>query len=104
MLKGFRFTVADMAEKIGVEQIEAFQNIDLGRLFRDSFYQSKYSEASNMAFEYAEKEVESKEDISHEELLEIFNEQMEDKIGWQEKLYNKSEEFKRKVLSFIKFL
>lgn len=102
MLKGFRFTVADMAEKIGVEQIEAFQNIDLGRLFRDSFYQSKYSEASNMAFEYAEKEVESKEDISHEELLEIFNEQMEDKIGWQEKLYNKSEEFKRKYFVFYK--
>lgn len=102
ILKGFRFTVADMAEKIGVEQIEAFQNIDLGKLFRDSFYQAKYSEASNMAFEYTEKEVESKEDISQEELLEVFNDQMEDKIGWQEKLYNKSEEFKRKYFVFYK--
>lgn len=102
ILKGFRFTVADMAEKIGMEQMAVFQNIDLGKLFRDSFFQAKYNEASNMAFEYAEKEVESKEDISQEELIEVFNEQMEEKIGWQEKLYNKSEEFKRKYFVFYK--
>lgn len=102
MLKGFRFTVAEMAEKIGMEQLEAFQNIDFGRLFRDSFYQEKYNEASKIAFDYTEDEIESEDDISQEELLEVFNEQMEDKIGWQEKLYNKSEEFKRKYFVFYK--
>ena len=102
LLKGIRFTVSEMAEKICIEQIELFQNIDFGRLFRDSLYHEKYDEANNMAFEYAESEVESEEDISQEELLEIFNEQMEDKIGWQEKLYNKSEEFKRKYYVFYK--
>lgn len=102
LLKDIRFTVSEMAEKMCMEQIELFQNIDFGRLFRDSLYHEKYDEASNMAFEYAESEVESEEDISQEELLEIFNEQMEDKIGWQEKLYNKSEEFKRKYYVFYK--
>ncbi len=96
LLKGIHFTVSEMVEKIGMEQIGLFQNIDFGRLFRDSLYHEKYDEASNMAFEYTESEVES------EELLEIFNEQMEDKIGWQEKLYNKSEEFKRKYYVFYK--
>lgn len=102
LLKGFQFTVAEMAEKIGMAQFETFPNIDFGKLFRDSFYQGKYDEASKMAFEYTESEVETEEDISQEELLEIFNEQMEDKIGWQEKLYNKSEEFKRKYFVFYK--
>lgn len=102
LLKGFQFTVSEMADKIGVSQLEAFQNINFGRVFRDSFYQGKYDEASKMAFEYTESEVETEEDISQEELLEIFNEQMEDKIGWQEKLYNKSEEFKRKYFVFYK--
>ncbi|GFI27079.1 hypothetical protein IMSAGC012_02204 [Lachnospiraceae bacterium] len=102
LLKGIHFTVSEMVEKIGMEQIGLFQNIDFGRLFRDSLYHEKYDEASNMAFEYTESEVESEEDISQEELLEIFNEQMEDKIGWQEKLYNKSEEFKRKYYVFYK--
>lgn len=102
LLKGIHFTVSEMVEKIGMEQIGLFQNIDFGRLFRDSMYHEKYDEASNMAFEYTESEVESEEDISQEELLEIFNEQMEDKIGWQEKLYNKSEEFKRKYYVFYK--
>lgn len=102
LLKDIRFTVAEMADKIGMEQLEAFQNIDFGRLFRDSFYQEKYNEASKMAFEYTENEVESEENITQEELLEIFNEQMEDQIGWQEKLYNKSEEFKRKYFVFYK--
>lgn len=102
LLKGIRFTVSEMADKIGMSQLEVFQNIDFGRVFRDSFYQGKYDEASKMAFEYTESEVETEEDISQEELLEIFNEQMEDKIGWQEKLYNKSEEFKRKYFVFYK--
>lgn len=102
LLKDIRFTVSEMAEKMCMEQIELFQNIDFGRLFRNSLYHEKYDEASNMAFEYAESEVESEEDISQEELLEIFNEQMEDTIGWQEKLYNKSEEFKRKYYVFYK--
>lgn len=102
LLKGIRFTIFEMAEKIGIEQIELFQNIDFGKLFRGSLYHEKYDEASNLAFEYAESEVESEEEISQEELLEIFNEQMEDKIGWQEKLYNKSEEFKRKYYVFYK--
>lgn len=75
-----------MAEKIGVEQIEAFQNIDLGKLFRDSFYQAKYSETSSMAFEYTEKEVESKEDISQEELLEVAWLALERLLFLQEKL------------------
>ena len=102
LLKGFQFTVSEMVDKIGVSQLEAIQNIDFGRVFRDSFYQGKYDEASKMAFEYTESEVETEEDISQEELLEIFNEQIEDKIGWQEKLYNKSEEFKRKYFVFYK--
>lgn len=102
LLKGIRFTVSEMADRIGMSQLEAFQNIDFGRVFRDSFYQGKYDEASKMAFEYTESEVKTEEDISQEELLEIFNEQMEDKIGWQEKLYNKSEEFKRKYFVFYK--
>lgn len=102
LLKSFQFTVAEMSEKIGMKEIELFQNIDFRRVFKDALYHEKYDEASNMAFEYAESEVESEEDISQEELLEIFNEQMEDKIGWQEKLYNKSEKFKRKYYVFYK--
>lgn len=102
MLKGFRFTIADMAEKIGMEQFEAFYNVDYAKIFKDSLYQEKYIEASKIAFEYTENEIKGIDNISQEELLEVFNEQMEEKIGWQEKLYNKSEEFKRKYFVFYK--
>ncbi len=100
LLKGVRFTISEMVEKTSVKQIEAFQNIDFAKVFEDSFYREKYDEASKIAFEYAEDEMENEDDISQEELLEVFNEQMENQVGWQEKLYNKSEEFKRKYFVF----
>lgn len=81
--------------------MKALQNIDFSRLFRDSFYRERYDEASRMAFDYAEEEIEGEESITQEELLEIFNEQIEEKIGWQEKLYNKSEEFKKEIFCIL---
>ena len=77
------------------------EQYNFNRLFKSSFYRAKYDEAGKMAFEYIEETVDVGEDITQEELLEIFNEQIEDKIGWQEKLYNKSEEFKRKYYVFF---
>lgn len=100
MLKDIEYGFRDIAEKMNIGKLELLQNIDFGKLFKVPFYQEKYGEAGNIAFEYAEKEVEGEENISQEELLEVLNEQIEDKIGWQEKLYNKSEEFKRKYFVF----
>lgn len=111
IFKGLQFQLDEMADTIGLKNMEMLQNIDFPRLFQDSFYRKKYDEASQMAFEYVEEEVKSEEDISQEELLEIFNEQIEDNVGWQEKLYNKSQEFQRKyyvfyniVIGFFKLL
>lgn len=104
VLKGIRYSFAEMADVVGLTNIETLQNIDFSRVFRDSLYRERYNEASQMAFDYVEEEIKGEEDITQEELLEIFNEQMEDKIGWQEKLYNKSEEFKENILYSIKFL
>lgn len=103
-LKDLRLSFAEIADAIGLKQIEALQSIDFSRVFRDSFYQRKYNEASQIAFEYVEEEVKSEETISQDELLEIFDEQMENKIGWQERLYNKSEEFKKKYYVFYKII
>ena len=100
MLKDIQYIFHDIAEKMSIGQLETIQNIDFGKLFKAPFYQEKYAEAGDIAFEYAEEEVEGEENISQEELLEVLNEQIEDKIGWQEKLYNKSEEFKRKYFAF----
>lgn len=102
MMKEVRFAIAEMYEKIGIKQLETLQNIDFGKLFKESIYQERYNKASDIAFEYTEEQIESEENISQEELLEIFNEQIEDKRGWQEKLYDKSEEFKRKYFVFYK--
>ncbi len=102
MVKELRLSFDEMVDAIGLKQIKTLQSIDFSKIYRDSFYHEKYNEASKMVFEYTESEVESEESITQEELLEIFNEQMEDKIGWQEKLYNKSEEFKRKYFVFYK--
>lgn len=104
LLKGIRFTFAEMAETTNVKQMEALQSIDFSKLFRDSFYRERYDEASQMAFDYVEEEVKGEENISQEELLEIFNEQIEDKDGWQEKLQNKSKEFREKYSVFYKFI
>lgn len=102
MKKFLRLSFDEMSDAMGLKNFEALRNIDFSKIFRDSFYQMQYDEASKMAFEYVEEEVKCEENISQEELLEVFNEQMEDKIGWQEKLYNKSEEFKRKYFVFYK--
>ncbi len=104
MMKEIRFTVAEIYEKIGIKQLEILQNIDFGKLFKESFYQERYNEASDLAFEYIKEEIKGKENISQEELLGVFQEQIENKIGWQEKLYNKSEEFKRKYFVFYKII
>lgn len=101
-LKDIRYSFEEMADTIGLKNMETLQNIDFSRVFRDSFYRERYGEASQMAFDYVEEEIKGEENITQEELLEIFNEQIEDKIGWQEKLYNKSEEFKRKYFIFYK--
>ena len=85
-LKSIRYSFTEMADVIGLKNIETLQNIDFSRVFGEPFYRERYVEAN----------------ISQEELLEIFNEQIEDKIGWQEKLYNKSEDFKRKYFVFYK--
>lgn len=100
MLKSLQYSFRDIAEKMCIGKLETFQNIDFGKLLKTSFYQEKYDEAGKMAFEYAEGEIKGEENISQEELLEVLDEQIEDKIGWQEKLYNKSEEFKRKYFVF----
>lgn len=104
ILKEICLSIAEMSEKIDIKQLETLQNIDFGKLVKDSFYQIRYDEASNMAFEYVEEEVKSEENITQEELLEIFNEQIEGKDGWQEKLRGKSEEFKEKYAIFYKFI
>lgn len=100
MLKDFRFSVNEMADAMNLAQIKTLQNIDFSRVFRDSFYREKYDEASDMAFEYAEGEVKGEENISQEELLEVFNAQMEDEAKGLEKLRNKSKEFKEKYKVF----
>ncbi|NBH83074.1 hypothetical protein D7X88_04005 [bacterium C-53] len=100
MLKDIRFVIDEMADAMDFRQLEILKNIDFSRIYRDSFYSEKYAEASQRAYEYAEEEVKGEENISQEELLEIFNEQIGRKIGWQEKLYNKSEEFKRRYFVF----
>lgn len=100
MLKDFRFSVNEMADAMNLAQIKTLQNIDFSRVFRDSFYREKYDEASDMAFEYAEGEVKGEENISQEELLEVFNAQMEDEAKGLEKLRNKSKEFKEKYNVF----
>lgn len=104
MLKSISYSIAEMAETINIKQMEALQSIDFSKLFRDSFYRERYEEASQMAFDYVEEEVKGEENISQEELLEIFNEQIEDKDGWQEKLQNKSKEFREKYSAFYKFI
>lgn len=104
MLKSISYSIAEMAETINLKQMDALQNIDFSRLFIDSFYCERYDEASKMAFDYVEEEVKGEENISQEELLEIFNEQIEDKDGWQEKLQNKSKEFREKYSAFYKFI
>lgn len=101
MFKDFRVSVNKMADALDMPQIKTLRNINFNRLFKSSFYRAKYDEAGKMAFEYIEETVDVGEDITQEELLEIFNEQIEDKTGWQEKLYNKSEEFKRKYYVFF---
>ena len=100
MLKNIQYSFHDIAEKMNIGQLEVLQNLDFEKLLKVSFYQEKYDEVSNIAFEYADAQVACEENIPQEELLEVFNEQMEDKIGWQEKLYNKTEEFKRKYFVF----
>lgn len=101
----------EMSDAMGLKNIEALQNIDFSKIFRNSSYREQYDEVSKTAYEYVEEEVKYEENISQEELLEVFNEQIEDKVGWQEKLYNKSEEFQRKyyvfynvVIGFLKLL
>ena len=102
MLKDIQLVIDEMADAMDFRQLEILKSIDFSRIYRDSFYSKKYAKASQMAYEYVEEEVKGEEKITQEELLEIFNEQMEGKIGWQEKLYNKSEEFKRKYFVFYK--
>lgn len=101
-LKSIRYSFTEMADVIGLKNIETLRNIDFSRVFGEPFYRERYDEASQMAFDFVEEEVNVEANISQEELLEIFNEQIEDKIGWQEKLYNKSEDFKRKYFVFYK--
>lgn len=103
-LNGIRYSFAEMADAIGLKNIEILQNIDFSRVFKDSFYRERYDEASQMAFDYVKEEIKGEENITQEELLEIFNEQMEDKAGWQEKLQNQSSEFKKKYSVFYKFI
>lgn len=104
MLKSLNYSFSEIADTIGLKHMKAPQNIDFSRLFNDSFYREKYNEASQMAFEYVEEEVKGEENISQEELLEIFNEQIENKDGWQEKLQSKSKEFTEKYSVFHKFI
>lgn len=104
MLKGFRFSINEMADAINMAQIKTLQNIDFSRVFRDSFYREKYDEASEMAFEYAGEKVEDEENISQEELLEVFNAQMEDEAKGLEKLRSKSEKFNEKYKVFREVL
>jgi len=104
MLKILNYSFSEVAETIGLKQMEALQNIDFSRLFRDSFYREKYDEVSQMAYGYVQEEVKGEENISQKELREIFNEQIEDKAGWQEKLQSKPKEFKEKYSVFYKFI
>ena len=104
MIKSISYSFAEMAKTINIKQMEALQNIDFSGLFRDSFYRERYDEASQMAFDYVEEEIKGEENITQEELLEIFNEQIEDKDGWQEKLQSKSKEFKEKYSAFYTFI
>lgn len=99
-----RLSFDEMSDTLGLKNIEALRNIDFSKIFRDSFYREQYDEAGKMAYEYTEEEVKGEENISQEELLEVFNEQIEDKIGWQEKLRNKSEEFQKKYYVFYKLI
>ncbi len=103
-LKGLRIQLDEISDTIGLKNMEMLQNIDFSRLFQDSFYRGKYDEASKWAFEYVEDEIDSEDDITQEELLEIFNEQIEDKVGWYEKFSNKSEKFKKIYDAFCKFM
>jgi hypothetical protein len=104
MFKDIRLSVNEMAEAMNLEQIKTLQSIDFSKIFENSFYHEQYNAASQMAFDYVDEEVEGEENISQEELLEVFNAQMEDEAGWQEKIYNKTEEFKRKYFVFYKII
>lgn len=52
MLKDIQYIFHDIAEKTSIGQLETIQNIDFGKLFKAPFYQEKYGEAGNIAFEY----------------------------------------------------
>ena len=73
MFKDFRVSVNKMADALDMPQIKTLRNINFNRLFKSSFYRAKYDEAGKMAFEYIEETVDVGEDITQEELLEIFN-------------------------------
>lgn len=105
MFQAIQFDVAKIVKEFSTVQIDAFKNIDFDRLYKDSLYQEQYKKASKAAFEYVENNVEDdEENILQEELQEIFVDQIENKIGWQERLYNKSETFKRKYFVFYKLV
>ena len=43
-LNGIRYSFAEMADVIGLKNIEILQNIDFSRVFKDSFYRERYDE------------------------------------------------------------
>lgn len=59
-LNGIRYSFAEMADAIGLKNIEILQNIDFSRVFKDSFYRERYDEASQMAFDYVKEEIKVK--------------------------------------------
>ena len=78
MFKDIRLSVNEMAETMSLEQIKTLQSIDFSKIFENSFYREQYNVASRMAFDYVDEEVKGEENISQEELLEVFNAQIED--------------------------
>lgn len=104
MFKDIRLSVNEMAETMNLEQIKTLQSIEFSKIFENSFYREQYNVASQMVFDYVDEEVKGAENISQEELLEVFNAQIEDEVDWQEKIYNKTEEFKRKYFVFYKII
>ena len=100
-LSGIRYSFAEMADAIGLKNIEILQNIDFSRVFKDSFYRERYDEASQMAFDYVKEEIKGEENITQEELLENFNEQMEDKLAGKKNCKTNQMNLRKSIQFFI---
>lgn len=93
-----------------MERLKAFAQIDVNKFKNDKKYQSdQYNKASNIAYDIAKEQTEaSEENITEADLKDAYDKEKE--IGFQEWLYNKSENFKKKyyiyslVINFILFI